>query len=631
MEYLRIANLKKSYKISRTENQEVLKGINITFKRGEMVAVLGESGCGKSTFINILGGLDNDYTGSVVYNGEFFKDYSEKKLDDWRKHKVGLIFQNYNLISHMTVIENVEVAMTMTNQNQKKRKLRALNLLKRVGLEECANKLPNQLSGGQRQRVSIARAIANSPEIILADEPTGALDKESAAQVMEILKKIAESGRLVIIVTHSQKVAEQCSRVITIDDGVIQSDEKIYNANKGTPKPQEVVPKNIGFKDLFRLSLKNIWQTRRRSLLVTVGMSIGITVFMLVTCLSGGITNYVDKTMSDSVNTLQLQVSAASITKKDIKTFKSIEGVDYLIEGSFIRMNSSYDYGGDTGQIMALNTSYDKLSDKISTGNACEDKSDANPEIVISKAFAGNLYTKEITEDKQLVGTDIDIIFSGKTTTFTISGVYDDNTDYASYPCGYITTAAMEQLYKKANKTYNITLVYIYVKDIKDVSAVKTTIETLGFNVVRDDNTVETLLDYIEIGTSVLTGFSFITIAVSAIMIFIVTYISVIERTKEIGILRAVGGRRKDVTSLFVLESAILGAIAGVSAILFSLFISIVANAIIKGTVSMGLIQLNPLMYFIGLVISIVISVCSGLVPSLQAAKLDPVDSLRSE
>ena len=150
MAYLRIANLKKKYRISRTEYQEVLKGLNVEFKRGELVAVLGESGCGKSTFMNILGGLDNDYTGSVVYDGQFFKDYTEKQLDDWRKHKVGMIFQNYNLISHMTVAENIEIAMTMTRHGQAKRKKRVESLLKRMGLEGMGEKLPNQLSGGQR-------------------------------------------------------------------------------------------------------------------------------------------------------------------------------------------------------------------------------------------------------------------------------------------------------------------------------------------------------------------------------------------------------------------------------------------------------------------------------------------------
>lgn len=628
MAYLRIANLKKKYRISRTEYQEVLKGLNVEFKRGELVAVLGESGCGKSTFMNILGGLDNDYTGSVVYEGHFFKDYTEKQLDDWRKHKVGLIFQNYNLISHMTVAENIEVAMTMTRHSKAKRQKRVDSLLKRMGLEGMGAKLPNQLSGGQRQRVAIARAIANGPEIVLADEPTGALDKDSAAQVMAILKKIADSGRLVIIVTHSQKVASQCNRVLTIDDGVIQSDERLEKTASHTPVPPEYIPHNIGFKDLCKLSLKNIWQTRRRSFLVAIGMSIGIAAFILVSCLSGGITDYVNETMADSMNALQLQVQEEDgITKSELTKFQSLDGVDYIVEGSYIRMNSSYDFNGNTGSIMVVNSSYERHSEAITAGALCDD----GQEVIISEAFAENLYNGAYTNAASLVGQTVTVKFSGKETQFIISGVYEDKSDYAKYPCAYVTYEALEALYDKADKEFKRTIVYVYVKDASYIDAVKATIETLGFTVSRDDSSVETMLEYIDLGTKVLTGFSFISVAVSAIMIFIVTYISVIERTKEIGILRAVGGRRKDVASLFVLESLILGTLAGVAAIALSLFITVVANVIMKSSLSANLISYNVWTYLIGLIISVVISVGSGLLPSLQAAKSDPVEALRSE
>jgi ABC-type lipoprotein export system ATPase subunit len=218
---LRMANIEKSYFITKTQKQDVLKGINAEFDRGELVALLGESGCGKSTLINILGGLDSEYTGSVVVKGQFLRDYSQKEMDDYRKKRVGLIFQNYNLINHMTIIENIEISMQMSDIDEKVRKERAMDLLKLVGLSDHAKKLPTQLSGGQKQRVAIARSLANNPSIILADEPTGALDKESEDIIMKILKKIVESGKLVIIVTHSQIVANQCSRVVYIDEGKI--------------------------------------------------------------------------------------------------------------------------------------------------------------------------------------------------------------------------------------------------------------------------------------------------------------------------------------------------------------------------------------------------------------------------
>lgn len=627
MAYLRIANLKKSYRVSRTEKQQVLRGINVEFKRGEFVAVLGESGCGKSTFMNILGGLDQDYTGSIVLDGEFLKDYTEKKLDDYRKSRVGLIFQNYNLISHMSVKENIEVAMTMSNIDREERKARTQDVLAQVGLSEYADKLPNQLSGGQRQRVAIARALANTPEILLADEPTGALDKDSAEQVIQILKRIAESGKLVIVVTHSQKVASACSRILTIDDGVIISDEKQYEVPTKTPKPKVIKPQNIGLKELFKLAYSNILQTKKRSLLVSVGMSIGIAAVILVFCLSSGITGYVNEQLASSMNALQIQVvSESSISSSRIKDIGELDGVDFVAEGNYVRMSSFYDYGGDEGTIMLLNSSYDALDRELLAGTVCE-----NGEILISEAFAENIYTKEIDEAAALVGTQINITYGGEVTALTIAGVYEDNTDYADYACAYVSKDDLASMYDKANKTLRTNILYVYVVDTSYISAVKESIEAMGYTASRDDSTVETLLEYVDLGTKVLTGFALIPIVVSAIMIFIVTYTSVVERTKEIGVLRAVGGRRKDVTVLFILESAIIGAFAGLIAVVFSLFISIVANLIMNNYVGSWIVSLNAVTYVCCFVASVAVGIGSGLLPSMQAANLDPVESLRSE
>lgn len=627
MAYLRIANLKKSYRVSRTETQQVLRGINVEFKRGEFVAVLGESGCGKSTFMNILGGLDQDYTGSIVLDGEFLKDYSEKKLDDYRKSRVGLIFQNYNLISHMSVHENIKVAMTMSNIDRAERKARTQEILAQVGLSEYADKLPNQLSGGQRQRVAIARALANTPEILLADEPTGALDKDSAEQVIQILKKIAESGKLVIVVTHSQKVASACSRILTIDDGVIKSDDKQYAVTTKTTKAQTAKIQNIGLKELFKLAYSNILQTKKRSLLVSVGMSIGIAAVILVFCLSNGITGYVDKQLASSMNALQMQVvSEASISSSRIEDIEELEGVDYVAEGTYVRMSSFYDYGGDEGTIMLLSSAYDALDRDLTAGEICEDG-----EILISEAFAKNLYNNSTDEAQELVGTQIDITFGGHTTAFIISGVYEDNSDYADYACAYVTKNNLSSMYEKADKTLRTNILYVYVVDTSYITSVKESIEAMSYTVSRDDSTVETLLGYVDLGTKVLTGFALISIAVSAIMIFIVTYTSVVERTKEIGVLRAVGGRKKDVTLLFILESAMIGAFAGLIAVVFSLFISIVANLIMNQYVGSWLVSLNAVTYLCCFAASVAVGIGSGLLPSMQAANLDPAESLRSE
>lgn len=627
MAYLSISNLKKKYRISRTEYQEVLKGIDVEFKRGEMVAILGESGCGKSTFMNILGGLDNDYTGSIVLGDSFMKDFSEKDLDNYRKRKVGLIFQSYNLISHMTVKQNIEIAMTMCDESKEFRRETTDNLLKLVGLEDMGDKLPNQLSGGQRQRVAIARALSNLPEIVLADEPTGALDKESAEQVLNILKSIAEMGKLVIIVTHSQKVANECNRILTIDDGVIVSDEKIKDRPVRLPPLEHHKPRNVRFGELFKLAFSNVLQTRKRSFLVSIGMAIGIAAVIIVFCLSLGLISYVNNSMADSMNALLLQVTSESAISNDaIKTVSDMEGVDYLVEGSYIRLNSTYRFDKDTGYIMMINSSFDRLERSLIAGEMC-----ADGEILISGAFAENLYNNSIETADELVGQTIAITFSGVEKEFVISGVYEDSSDYSDYACCYLSKSSLEQLYNSAYKTFKINLLYVYITDTSYLSAVIENIETFGFSVARDDSTIETVLGYIDIGTSVLIGVSLISIAVSAIMIFIVTYVSVIERTKEIGILRAVGGRKKDITILFIIESGIIGAIAGIVAVVFSLFISIVANLIIATSLSYWIISLNPLVYAVCFVLSILIGIGSGFVPSMQAANLDPVESLRCE
>ena len=209
--------------------------------------------------------------------------------------------------------------------------------------------------------------------------------------------------------------------------------------------------------------------------------------------------------------------------------------------------------------------------------------------------------------------------------------MYEDDTDYADYACAYVTKDDLSDMYRKADKTLRTNILYVYVEDTSYITAVSESIEAMGFTASRDDSTVETLLGYVDLGTKVLTGFALISIAVSAIMIFIVTYTSVVERTKEIGILRAVGGRRKDVTLLFILESAIIGAFAGLIAVAFSLFICIVANLIINQYVGAWLISLNVVVYICCFAASVAVGVGSGLLPAMQASTLDPAESLRSE
>ncbi len=627
MAYLRVSKLKKSYRISKTEYQQVLNGIDVEFSKGELVAILGESGCGKSTFMNILGGLDSQYEGNVVLDGEFLKEYSQKQLDDYRKTRVGLIFQSYNLISHMSVLENVEIALAMNDVSKAERQELAKKALDTVGMLGMEKKLPNQLSGGQRQRVAIARALINNPEIVLADEPTGALDKEAAANVVQILRNIAAQGKLVIVVTHSKKLADSCGRTITIDDGKIVADENKQDELPDYESGNPCRGRKIRFKELFKLAYLNLKQTKKRSILVSIGMSISLAAVMLIACFSGGITSYVTETLVEGMNALQIQVTDTSFDEDELETFSKIDGVEYVVEGVSVKNNVFYETAtGKKGTVTNLLSSYEYLSREMAAGTVCTDG-----EITVNEQFAENLLTYLDEGYEDLKGRTVTLSLDSGVKSFTISGVYTDSSDYAGYPCAYITKADMQLLYASASKAMKINVLYLYAEDSTYLTAITETVETLGYTAYRDDATVETLLTYIDLGSKVLIGFAAVSLAVSAIMIFIVTYISIIERTKEIGVLRAVGGGKGDVSKLFVCESALLGFLSGLIAVGLALFIGIAANLIMKNYISYALVELNVWYYLIGIGASILLAVGSGLVPALSAANLDPVDALRCE
>ena len=612
---LRIANLCKTYYISNTQKQEVLKGVNIELGKGELVALLGESGCGKSTLLNILGGLDTDYTGSVVIRGKFIRDYTEKQMDDYRKKQVGLIFQNYNLISHMTLKENIEIAMKMSDINEEDMKKRALELLELVGLKEHADKYPNQLSGGQKQRVAIARSLANNPEIILADEPTGALDKEASAQVHKILQEIAAMGKLVIIVTHSKAVANMCSRIIKLDDGVVVSDEMKKKPAQEYVKYKEVETKSIKTKDVAKLSFRNIIASKGRNILVSIGIAIGIAALILILALSDGITNYAkDYYGADGISTIiqaELDKNEA-ITSAKISTVSSITGVSSVTKTTNLSsVTAKYD---ENEYKMAKLYEYNDINTpELLYGSYPQDL-----EIMIDLDFAETLTGGQAIG---AVGLNLTLTYGDITNDYKISGLYDDS----SSTTGYITSNAMD------NFSTSVTCLYVGVLDITYLDSVSSELTTYGFSATKLNTEASTVLDYIDLGTTVLTVVAMIAMIVSAIMIIIVMYISVIERTQEIGILRSIGARKKDIMKMFISEASMLGIIGGALGVVIAYVIAIITNVVSSITSDAYFISYNPLFYLIGLLVSFLVSILAGIAPSNKASKLDPVEALRYE
>lgn len=310
---LELKGITKDY-ITGHDAVHALKGVDMVFGQSEFAAILGPSGCGKTTLLNIIGGLDRYTAGDLIINGKSTKTYTDRDWDSYRNHSVGFVFQSYNLIPHQTVLENVELALTLSGVSKAERRRRASDVLAKVGLADQLKKKPNQLSGGQMQRVAIARALVNDPEIILADEPTGALDSETSVQIMELLREAAKD-RLVIMVTHNGELAEKyATRIVRLLDGQVISSEENPLAAKDA-KPEATKERSEGgrrvsmsFITALSLSLKNLMTKKARTVLTAFAGSIGIIGIALILSISDGFQNYIDRVQGDTLSNYPLTI-----------------------------------------------------------------------------------------------------------------------------------------------------------------------------------------------------------------------------------------------------------------------------------------------------------------------------------
>lgn len=311
---LKLKNIVKHY-VTPGMTVEALKGVSIDFRKSEFVSILGPSGCGKTTLLNIIGGLDRYTSGDLFINNRSTKDFTDRDWDSYRNISVGFVFQNYNLIPHQTVLSNVELALTLSGVSKQERRRRAIEALEKVGLHDQINKRPNQLSGGQMQRVAIARAIVNDPEILLADEPTGALDTKTSVQILDILKEISKE-RLVIMVTHNAELAERySSRIISLRDGEVISDTNPPTKEELVSKKEEkytLIKTAMSFMTAMMLSLKNLISKKGRTILTALAGSIGIIGIALVLSISNGFDKYIKRIQSDTLSGYPLTI------KKDV-------------------------------------------------------------------------------------------------------------------------------------------------------------------------------------------------------------------------------------------------------------------------------------------------------------------------
>ncbi len=653
MSMLELKNVSKDYKISGNKVFQALKNINVSFEKGELVSIVGESGSGKSTLMNLIGGLDSTFTGEVCFEGRNLGTFTEKELDAYRKNKIGFVFQSFNLIPHLSVLDNVTIAMTLSNVSKKERIERAEEILTEVGLKNHMSKKPNQLSGGQKQRVAIARALINNPEIIIADEPTGALDSETTGQVLEIITKIAQQGKLVIMVTHSDKVAAHSSRIVRIADGEIIADDKTREIELAETKAVNV-PKdkqNLSLFSAIKLALNNMKEKFGRNVLVSFGASIGIASVVLMLSLGSGLTGYVNSSMNSMVNPLFIEVNMPKaetdsnapkvpilqltkepvvFTQADIDKVTSIANIEsYELGFSETSFGSnSVEHNDKTSSVMMVST----ISQNITEKNIKEGNLPGENEILISQTIATDLGLDEV------IGTEV--TFNVKvqkqlySSSFVVSGIYESGSGMEqmdALPMVYLNYSDLESIVADNGDELKPTTLYLMSNATENTATIKAKVKDLGFTGSSQEFMASTFTGILDILTYALTAISAISLIVSAIMILVVLYISVVERTQEIGVLKAIGARGKDIKRIFVSESFLIGLFSGLIGVTSAFLLSLVVNIFSRQNFDTNIVVVNWQYILAGITVSVVISVISGLIPASMAAKLDPVDSLRHE
>ena len=771
---LQLKDIVKKYNTGGTE-VEVLKKVNISFRESEFVSILGASGSGKTTLLNIIGGLDKYTSGDMLLMGGSTKKFTDRDWDSYRNGTIGFVFQSYNLIGHLSVIENVKLALSISGESNKENDIKAKKALEDVGLGDHLYKKPNQLSGGQMQRVAIARALVTNPKVILADEPTGALDSKTSVQIMELIKEISKE-KLVIMVTHNPELARKYSdRIVSVKDGEIIEDTKPYIEQEGN-NGYELKKTAMTFSSAIKSSFKNLLTKKFRSLMTVVASSIGIISIGLVLAISSGMDKYIQTMQNENLSSMPITISSNQInfgigednntsdsseenlvpkSRRDVH--KNLYSEDALGNGeTFIKyiQENAKDYYSAIDfakgyQIKALtkNTKGDIVDVKTdsqdnSRGNTIfsvlpEDKSLIMNQFEIVKSLdqsfeypKGNevvLFTAKNNEIDKNVLKALGYSENDKVKYEDILGkefsIVDNNNYYTKVENRFVPATVDEKMYNTGTKVKIVAIAKAkdsftapqftlgYTKELQnsllskeasseivkeqekdkskniltntkmDNEVATEVLSVLGANTEPSsiliypktfndrDKIANTISEYnkkiaekygagtedynkysitysdmakqmtsimsqmINTITLILTAFAGISLVVSSIMIGILTYVSVVERTKEIGILRAIGARKKDITRIFIAEAGLIGFVSGAVGVIVSLGLALpisktIAKALKIDNFSAGL----DIKSAVGLILlSVILTLIASVIPSRMAAKKDPVEALRTE
>lgn len=491
---LKLTNIKKDY-VTGDTTVHALKGVSIEFRRNEFVSILGQSGCGKTTLLNIIGGLDEYTDGDLIIGGRSTKKFKDRDWDNYRNHSVGFIFQSYNLIPHQSVLSNVELALTLSGVSKSERRRRAKEALEKVGLGDQLNKKPNEMSGGQMQRVAIARALVNNPEILLADEPTGALDSETSVQIMDLLKEIAED-RLVIMVTHNPELAEQYStRIVRLLDGNIIDDSMPYSSeNEEYEESGNKKRPSMSFFTALSLSLNNLMTKKARTFLTAFAGSIGIIGIALILSLSSGVNAYIASVEEETLSSYPISIEQTGMDVSNLvtdlmseaeETADSDKEPDKIYSNNIMTDMMSTMVNGLSSNNLSLLKKHIEETPEFKENSSeieyeystvmniyTEDGKRVNPNTVLSTLFGGDSSsnsTQMVTpmssftntevwnrlfDNKELLEKQYDVVAGHMPENYNeIVLVVDKNnriSDYTLYSLGLKDSAELEEMMKKA-------------------------------------------------------------------------------------------------------------------------------------------------------------------------------------
>lgn len=649
---LNLKDIKKSFGQGESK-VEVLHGINLTINKGELVAIIGPSGSGKSTLMNIIGCLDTPTEGSYQVDGHDTFNMLPDELASLRRDFFGFIFQRYHLLGHLNAMENVQVPAIYSGTGKEKRESRSVKLLEILGLGNKTENKPSQLSGGQQQRVSIARALMNGGQIILADEPTGALDSKSGAEVMDILTELNKEGHTVILVTHDPRIAAHAHRVITIKDGAIESDTVNDNISDHQNKEDDSLAVHFSdkvvnsyrayfdrFKEAYTMAIRAMISNRMRTLLTMLGIIIGIMSVVTVVALARGASDQIISNISSmGTNTITIMpgqkmgdMRSGRVRTLSVKDLKALKGQPFVDSASPTVQNSGMvqRYNVDaTATVIGVSGEYFRVYGmEIEKGRMfSEDEASLSPQVgVIDYNTKNTFFKNEDPIGKRLFVQGKPITVIGLLVDKEVAFRHSDNL-YIYVPYSTMMNRIVKQNYISSIIVRTADGFSPAVAEASIASLLKSRHGRKDFFMMSSDTIMKSINQATGTFTLLISAIAVISLVVGGIGVMNIMLVSVTERTREIGIRMAVGARRSDIMTQFLIESVTVCLIGGMLGVVFSMVAGYVLSIFVPNIpLSFSLASI-----VIAVLTSSIIGVLFGYMPARSAARLNPIDALARE